>query len=181
MKFISIALMAFTVSSCSTVVVTECPGNVDLPLALTGEFDVVEDAALLESALAGPTEGKLCQGKVYQAKQSVDVTLYRAWNSTNPGSRFDNWWAFHRPDGNVAQYRHNYEICYQWSPLDKLTHCKLNAGSKIVVGTGQSAECSKYLTYPTSTSLQVYIEDAASSLYECIDYDVVFSWAPVVN
>ena len=55
----------------------------------------------------------------------------------------------------------------------------LNAGTKVVVGTGQSAECSQYLTYPASAAQQIYIEDASSSTCDCRNYDALFSWQPV--
>jgi len=157
----------------------ECLGAVELPAEFVGLFEAVEDAALLHSVLGAPNAGMLCQGKVYKATQDLDVTIYRAWNSTNPNSRLGKWWAFSRPNGKVAQYRYDYEICYQWSPLDKLTQCHLNAGTKLVVGTGQSAECSQYLTYPASAALQIYIEDSSPSVSDCSDYDAQFNWRPV--
>lgn len=153
-----------------------CLGNVELPSGLSDYFDAIEDMALLDSTLGEPNKGMLCQGKVYKAKKNVDLTVFRAWNSTNPDSRSGKWWAFSRPDGRVAKYRSDYEVCYQWSPLDKLTDCKLKANAKIVVGTGQSATCSEYLSYPVSSVKQIYIEDA-SSLYNCRDHDALFSWA----
>jgi hypothetical protein len=109
----------------------------------------------------------------------VDVTVYRSWNSTNPGSRLGKWWTFYRPDGKIAQYRSDYEICYEWSPLDKLVHCKLKPGTKVVVGTGQSIRCSKYLSYSSSTAKQIYIENSSLTLSDCRDYDLLFSWRPV--
>jgi hypothetical protein len=150
-----------------------------LPVKVAALFEAVEDEALLKSALGEPNKGMLCQGKVYRLKKDAVVVLYRAWNSTNPQSRLGKWWAFDRPNGKVARYRTDYQICYQWSPLDKLTHCILKGGAEVVVGTGQSAECSQYLIYPASVALQAYIEDAASSVSDCRDYDALFSWQPV--
>ncbi len=156
-----------------------CVGSVALPGEFAGQFKPVEDEALLSAAKGAPNAGSLCDGKVYVTGDSVDITVYRAWNSTNPGSRMGKWWAFYRPDGKVAQYRTDYEICYQWSPLDKLTHCRIKAGTKVVIGTGQSAKCSEYLTHPPSAAKQIYIDDASSALSDCRDYDLVFSWKPV--
>ncbi len=158
--------------------VNGCLGSVELPIKFAPLFEPAENEALLKSALGEPTKGGLCQGKVYKVK-GTGVTLYRAWNSTNPNSRLGAWWAFFQPEGKTALYRSDYEICYQWSPLDKLTRCDFNAGTEVVVGTGQSAECSQYLTYPVSAALQIYIPNASSSVYGCRDYDAFFNWAPV--
>jgi hypothetical protein len=160
-------------------VTAQCPGTVALPTAVAGAFEKIEDDALLQSALGQPKKGGLCQGQVYQTKKDTRVIVYRAWNSTNPSSQMGNWWAFHIPEGKVSQYRSDYEICYQWSPLDTMTHCTLKADTKVVIGTGQSAECSPYLLYPASTKIQIYIKDAASSVADCAVYDGEFSWKAV--
>jgi len=115
-----------------------CLGSVELPIKFAPLFEPAENEALLKSALGEPTKGGLCQGKVYKVK-GTGVTLYRAWNSTNPNSRLGAWWAFFQPEGKTALYRSDYEICYQWSPLDKLTRCDFNAGTEVVVGTGQKS------------------------------------------
>ena len=156
----------------------QCIGTTDLPPNLANEFNVVEDSALLEEALGKPLKGRLCQGRVYESS-SNQVTIFRAWNSTNPGSQFGEWWAFSIPAGNVAQYREDYEICYQWSPLDKMTKCTLTKGAKIVVGTGQSAECSQYLTYPVSAAQQVFLVDASTFVSNCETFDDQFKWVPI--
>ena len=156
-----------------------CPGTIELPFDFLTKLDEVFDEAMLESALGKPEEGKLCQGKVYQIKENSTVTLYRAWNSTNENSRLGQWWAFTQPAGKVAQYRSQYEICYQWSPLDKMTQCNFKAGSKIVIGTGQSAKCSEYLSYPASPELQIYIEDVKLVSTLCKDFDGFFKWIPI--
>ncbi|KJY75210.1 hypothetical protein [Vibrio nigripulchritudo] len=155
---------------------SQCVGSVDLPVRLAPYFETVEDEALLNSALGAPEEGKLCQGKVYQSKAGTQVTLYRAWNSTNPYSQFGQWWAYDLPAGKVAKYREDYEICYQWSPLDKLVTCELKAGTKVVIGTGQSAKCSEYLTYDVSESQQVYIENSQDVVANCAVKDGILVW-----
>lgn len=76
----------------------------------------------------------------------------------------------------MADYRAGYEICYQWSPLDKLVRCRLNPGTRVVVGTGQSARCSPYLSYPASPKKQIYLDNAAGSVIDCTAYDAVFDW-----
>nr|WP_202819722.1 hypothetical protein [Thaumasiovibrio subtropicus] len=87
-----------------------------------------------------------------------------------------SWWAWEKPAGSVSQYREDYEICYQWSPLDRLVVCDLKPGSKVVVGPGQSAQCSEYLTYPQSNKQQVYIENAATVMENCRYYGDAFNW-----
>nr|WP_108743148.1 hypothetical protein [Salinivibrio sp. IB872] len=152
----------------------ECVGSTTLPSAWADKFVAVDDPALLASSLGQPLEGKLCQGKVYQATEGV--TVYRAWNSTNPHSQFGHWWALSQPSGLVADYRQDYDICYQWSPLDKLVQCTLQPGTKIVVGNGQSAKCSEYLTYPTSSAQQVYLQEAEQAVQHCQTFDAVMRW-----
>jgi len=156
--------------------VQPCLGNSSLPEELAAQFDPVEDTQLLSKALGRPEKGMLCQGKVYKSKKDSQLTVFRAWNSTNPNSEYGNWWAFGKPAGKIADYRSEYEICYQWSPLDKLASCTLKPETKIVVGTGQSAKCSKYLTYQISDKQQIYIDDASASLTNCAVFDGVFSW-----
>ena len=153
-----------------------CIGTTDLPSSLRDSFVPAVDAELLNSALGEPGKGGLCQGQVYISTGIKTVTLYRAWNSTNPGSMYGKWWAFSRPSGEVAQYREDFEICYQWSPLDKLVTCELKAGTKVVVGNGQSAYCSEYLSYGVSASQQIYIENTESVTNNCTFKDAVFSW-----
>lgn len=160
-----------------------CQGEVTLPASWQSIFTAVTDPtaaeqALLANAIGEPTKGKLCQGQVFTVNASAPAALYRAWNSTNPRSRLGSWWAMSAPEGAVAQYREDYEICYQWSALDKLVQCQLQPGTQVVIGTGQSAECSQYLTYPTSASLQVYIEGSDTVMGSCQDFTGVFNWLP---
>lgn len=160
---------------------SNCIGTVSIPAEYTDRFTETEDPQLLAESLGSPDQGKLCQGKVYTLKKDKTITIYRAWNSTNPNSRFGQWWSFSKPSGKVAQYRTDYEICYQWSPLDKLVECRLKSGSEIVVGTGQSASCSQYLQYPTSESLQIYLKNADDNLSSCNDYDALLDWQKTVK
>lgn len=153
-----------------------CLGSTDLPEEFAGKFIKAEAPELLANALGQPSKGGLCQGQVYELVEGAEVTIYRAWNSTNPNSEFGRWWAGALPEGKSADYREDYEICYQWSPLDKLTTCTLKAGTRVVIGNGQSAKCSEYLTYPVSAAQQMYIENAEESVLDCTGYDAVFQW-----
>lgn len=159
----------------------ECIGDINLPISLQRKFDEVQDNNLLTQAIGNPGKGKLCQGKVYQVKKNAQVNLFRTWNGNNVMSQYGNWWTFSAPRGSIANYRQQNSICYQWTPLDKLSHCRLKAGSKIVVGTGQSVNCSDNLTYPASQTQQVFIIDAPNAVADCRDYDASFSWKGQVN
>ncbi|MDA0740183.1 MAG: hypothetical protein O3A59_14875 [Nitrospirae bacterium] len=160
----------------SDAIPQSCIGTTQVPVELVGQFEAVDDEALLHLALGEPTKGKLCQGQVYLSKDRSHITIYRAWNSTNPNSAMGQWWAFNQPVGKVSRYRADYEICYEWSPLDTLTRCTLRPGTKVVIGTGQSAECSEHLTYPISAEPQMYIVDASTVVSDCTTYDSEFSW-----
>ncbi len=153
-----------------------CLGSSNLPENLTSKFEAIEDIQLLNEALGSPNKGKLCQGQVYKSKEDTQITIFRAWNSTNPKSKFGKWWAFKKPSGEISKYRSEYEICYQWSPLDKLVSCTLKSETQVVIGTGQSVECSRYLTYPVSVKQQIYIDDASISLINCTTFNGEFSW-----
>ena len=186
MKNILVAVSVLTLFSCANYQVESetqqmdseelCIGNSSLPENIVDEFDLIDDEVLLNKTLGKPEKGKLCQGQVYKSKKDSQIVIYRAWNSTNPNSKFGKWWAFQKPTGDISKYRSDYEICYQWSPLDKLVSCTLKADTKVVVGTGQSAECSEFLTYPVSNKQQVYIDDASNSLTNCTTFKGEFSW-----
>ncbi|OUS11381.1 hypothetical protein A9Q89_09050 [Gammaproteobacteria bacterium 53_120_T64] len=186
MKNILVSILAITLYGCASDPIGKepqitdtgqlCLGSSNLPGNLVNKFEFIEDAHLLNQALGSPNKGKLCQGQVYKSKEDTQIIIYRAWNSTNPNSKFGAWWAFQEPSGDIAKYRSDYEICYQWSPLDTLVSCTLKPGTKVVVGTGQSAECSAYLTYPASIKQQIYIDEASVSLSNCTTFNGEFSW-----
>lgn len=182
MKFYYLCFLSLSLTACSTVQKSApnvaCIGEIELPTNMSAQFEATEDDELLADSIGQAEKGKLCQGKVFQSKKESQVVLYRAWNSTNPYSKLGNWWALTEPQGDVAQYRSDYEICYQWSPLDKMVRCTLKAGAKVVIGTGQSAYCSEYLSYPASAKLQVYIKDPANSILDCNDFSGEFNWLP---
>ncbi|MGY6274861.1 hypothetical protein [Methylomonas sp. MgM2] len=153
-----------------------CPGTTVLPFTLRDSFETIEDQALLAKAKGKENEGSLCQAQVYQSKEGTSVVLYRAWNSIKPYSKLGSWWTFSKPEGKIADYRKDYEICYQWTPLDMLVQCTLKPGKKVVVGTGQSVECPEKQIYPVSATQQIYIDNAESALNDCVTFTGVFSW-----
>jgi hypothetical protein len=186
MRNILVSILILTLYGCSSYqverksqindITPSCLGSSNLPSDLAVNFETIEDKNLLNEALGRPDKGKLCQGKVYKSKENSQITIYRAWNSTNPNSKFGKWWAFKEPTGKISTYRSDYEICYQWSPIDNLVSCTLKPETKVVVGTGQSAECSGYLTYQVSDKQQIYINDASKSLTDCRIFNGEFSW-----
>ena len=48
-----------------------------------------------------------------------------------------------------------------------MTSCALNVGTKVVIGAGQSAKCSDYLHYGTSSKQQVFIVHAEEAVSSC--------------
>lgn len=180
-SIIAFALVGCSTSSTNISVKTdlkkqkvECAGDINIPDNLKGSFREIKDDELLKRALGEPLKGKLCKAKVFKITQ--DTTLYRAWNSTNPNSKLGKWWAFDTPKGKTFNYRSDYEICYEWSPIDKMSHCIIKADTKVVIGTGQSAKCSPYVIYDVSEKNQIYIENASSFSAQCKTYDNIFSW-----
>jgi len=46
----------------------------------------------------------------------------------------------------------------------------------VVVGNGQSAQCSEFLSYPVSQAQQIFLMDAAGSVKDCQRYDSIITW-----
>ncbi|MDP3274691.1 MAG: hypothetical protein Q8Q09_05805 [Deltaproteobacteria bacterium] len=128
-----------------------CEGTIVAPDSLVP----VVDEPLLASSLGQINEGKLCQGRTYRALTPVRV--YRLWNRAQSYTQLGRWWTFERPHGPVEALRASLEVCPEWSPLDVLSECTLTAGSHVVVGTGQSAQCQSNVHYNISAVPQVYI------------------------
>ncbi|MCL1123563.1 hypothetical protein [Shewanella surugensis] len=147
--------------------------NGSLPLDLQS-LQFISHVGEQNEVIGKPGAGKLCQANVYRVKK--EITVWRTWNSEYQPSAKGKWWTFNMPMGAVSEYRQHYEICPSYSPIDKLIKCTLIQDEQIIVGTGQSATCSQYLTYKTSSALQVYIDDAAVSVKDCSLYNGQLSW-----
>ena len=176
LKHLVTAVCCGLIYGCATYSEPTCVGTTALPASLANQFEAVTDPELLAKAIGQENRGMLCEGQVYQAKADAKVVLFRAWNSTNPKSQLGNWWAFDQPMGKVAEYRKDYAICYQWTPLDMLVQCTLKPGTRVVVGTGQSIQCSPYLSYPVSATQQVFVDNAEASTEGCTTFTGVFGW-----
>lgn len=170
------SLFSSTPKTIDTPEPQKCVGDTELPIVLKRKFEAVEDDILLSQALGGAETGKLCKGQVYRVKKNAQVNLFRLWNSHDANTKYGHWWSFNGPRGQVASYRKDNALCYQWTPLDKLSHCRIKAGTKVVFGTGQSVRCSDKLQYGVSETQQVFILDAQHNALECRDYDAQFSW-----
>ncbi|MBU2707945.1 hypothetical protein KCM76_18260 [Zooshikella marina] len=128
-----------------------CVGYIDQPPeGVVAE----EDKSLLDESLGVTGEGKLCAGKTFVATKPVKV--YRVWNSQKDYSKYGRWWSFQVPHGPKQQYREQNVICPSWSTLDRMSECTLKAGTKLVVGPGQSANCLS-TSYPKSAVNQVFV------------------------
>ncbi|MCC2604542.1 hypothetical protein [Planctobacterium marinum] len=154
-----------------------CVGEVTAPAVFAPMLSEIENPELVKRALGEDDLGGLCQARAYQVNQSFDV--YRAWNSQNPFSQYGHWWSFSIPSGKISEYRTQYAICPKFSPLDMLVRCALQEGSVVVLGTGQSAACSAHLTYPVSSTVQIYIPNASEVTQSCQSFYGVFSWQNV--
>lgn len=128
-----------------------CTGSIDSPPQGAVE---VQDDELLKQATGAPGKGALCTGKVYEAKQPL--TVYRVWAKAQAHTETGRWWSFEKPKGPRDQYRQANAICAEWSPLDALSVCKLKAGSRFVLGPGQSATCQQG-SFAASATNQVFI------------------------
>jgi len=142
-----------TVNPTSTTNTTTCIGDIQpVPAGLVA----ADDPELLQAALGGPMQGRLCKGQVFVALQPVLV--YRGWNHANPNSLYGSWWTFTKPPSTRAQYRIDYAICPSWNPLTRMSVCQVKVGSKLVVGPGQSAACpDDQLSYAASPHNQIFL------------------------
>ena len=107
-------------------------------------------------------KGGLDSGSLF--KTTDPITLYRLWNSTNPGSKMGNWWSLDPPSGPIKDYRLNNAVCPSWSPLDMWSKATLKKDTNVAIGTGQSAICSRFLEYESSKVLQVYVIEPQKDL-----------------
>jgi hypothetical protein len=116
---------------------SECAGRIEPREGLKE----VEDQERLKSARGLPGQGKLCEAKVFEVVKPL--TVYRAWDGSRKDTEFGPWWAADAPAASRREYRSAYVVCPSWSPLTMVSKCRLKVGSRVIVGTGQSAFCKK--------------------------------------
>lgn len=132
----------------------QCVGIADVPNSLM----LTDKTVWGEQAFGRPQKGGLCKGGIYKVKTPLDV--YRVWDSSKPWSQFGNWWSFKAPSLTRQAYRINNAICPSWSQLDRVVKCTLKNETEVVVGVGQSVQCSKQdgdIYYPPSPETQIFI------------------------
>ncbi len=142
-------------TSLSTAEAPACEGVIDPAPAGSRPVD---DPALLAEALGQPGEGELCAGAVFEAE--VPLRLYRVWSAEKPWSETGRWWSLAPPQGPAESYRVENAICPEWSALDRASACVLKAGSRFVMGPGQSATCAE-VSYPPSPINQIFVDHDA--------------------
>ena len=146
---------------------TGCVGSV---LAAPAGLESAEDAALLQSALGAPGDGKLCIGRVFVA--TAPVPVYRLWDSARPYTLLGRWWSLALPQGTRDDYRRANVICPGWSALDRVSACVLVPGTRVAIGPGQSARCDEGGTVtvlPASQVNQVYVANDARAGQVLVD------------
>ena len=144
------AVLVFSASA-NLAYANDCVGEVINPPA---GLVAAQDDALLASAIGAPGKGALCKGKVFVAEKPV--TVYRVWDASKSFTLYGRWWSFDLPKGPRDAYQVANDICPEWSPLNKMSSCTIKVGTKVVVGPGQSAQCTDRLL-PASAVNQVYI------------------------
>jgi hypothetical protein len=117
-------------------------------------LEEVKNEALLAGSLGASGEGKLCSGKVF--KVTYPLTVYRVWDNSKSYTAYGSWWSFSPPQGPRDSYREENDICPSWSALDRMSACTLKIGALIVIGPGQSADCTG-TSYPKSSVNQVFM------------------------
>lgn len=153
-------------SSGSTTLATPPSACADAPcigaITANASLTVVDDPALLASAIGATGEGKLCTGAVFEARARVHV--YRLYGG--PARDRGRWWSLERPTGDAASYRAANAICASWNDLTTLNDCELPVRAKVVVGPGQSVSCDEGC-FPPSATNQTFVPDP-SALEGCV-------------
>lgn len=186
MNKITVIALAITIAMLTTFTMSygngeskDCIGVIDShPEALdliTGSFDIT-DVNVLKNSVFPKDKGGLCKGSIFKVEKPIVV--YRVWNSSYEPSAKGNWWTFDKPTGTLEKFRKDYAVCCQWGPKDKMDSCTLKVGSKIVVGPGQSVDCTQEKNrggndcndtrYEISEKNQVYIHDPVNNVENCV-------------
>lgn len=110
---------------------------------------------LLERAQLPSGKGGVCAAKVYTVTEPV--RLYRVFDSSKPYTKYGSWWAMKPPSGSRSDYQAAYAICPEWSKLDRAVSCEVRAGTQLVIGNTQSAQCEDGSSYPKTAEIQVYV------------------------
>ncbi len=160
-RFLVVAGIALGLAGCGSLSTgvdgLACAGSVDPP---AGAAVAASSFARLGEAQGASGRGGICAGRVFVLRHSVRA--WRVWDSSRHASEPGRWWSLSRPAGSREAYRRDYAICDGWSALDRLVSCEMKAGTVIVVGTTQSADCEEGI-YPKSGFNQVYLHTDAAA------------------
>lgn len=146
-----------------------------LPATLQGRAELLRlddpdyERAMAFNALKKPGDGGVLGVAVVRITQELPV--YRLWNgpavkdARGNTNRLGGWWSADKPQGPVAQYRTDYEVCNAWNQLTWLASCTLRPGAVVVVGPGQSVsaqtcgDAGGQESYPANRRLwQIYVD-----------------------
>ncbi|MCH9683578.1 MAG: hypothetical protein K0V04_19225 [Deltaproteobacteria bacterium] len=140
--------------------------------------------------------GGVSRGDIVVAQEKA--TIYRAFSTgpftcsvDRPADDSGSWWALTMPGGSQEAYRDNYAICPQWNNLSKIRRCEIPAGTALLVGPTQSADCEPLpdgcqsrpegwpRTLPATRSPQVFLNlhgrtDFSDLLLDCCEMDWPF-------
>lgn len=149
-----------------------------LPTAMLGKVEVLDscdqncDQEILSHAIMTAGQGGISAGVLYRLNQ--EVTAYRLWDGANKGlneyggsNRIGAWWTVDQPSGDVTAYRAQNAICKKWNDLRWVAKCKLKPGTVVAVGPTQSARCSDQEVYPSSSTLQIYVDNTSTRYVDC--------------
>lgn len=178
----SITLLTVFTMNYSNGKTIDCDGVIDShPEVLEIVTDTLDttNTNLIKRLVLPKDNGGLCMGSIFKVKKPIVV--YRVWNSSDTSSLKGRWWTFDKPIGTLEDFRKDYGVCCQWGPKDTLSACTLKVGSKIVVGPGQSVDCTHAenrggdgcndTRYEISAKNQVYIHDPVNNVENCNGVD----------
>ncbi|MGL4409250.1 hypothetical protein [Zoogloea sp.] len=130
-----------------TLAGTAC-AELSLPAQLAGKAVVLQSSdpdyarAVVGSAVKPAGMGGVSEALVVKITQ--DIPVYRMWNgpakldARGNTNRLGGWWSYDAPQGTVAKYRADYEICKAWNDLTWMATCTLKQGAVVAIGPGQS-------------------------------------------
>ncbi len=133
----------------------DCVGSIiDPPPGLLLESS--DDPTMQKTAEPGAGNGGICKGKTFTVVKPV--TVYRLWDKSKSWAAYGDWWSLSYPEDTLINYDVENDICPSWGPHNKLSICTLKVGTKVVIGPGQSQQCTtEQILLPQSSVNQVYI------------------------
>jgi hypothetical protein len=146
-----VSLIAALSLACGQPAAPALPGSLPpltLPSQLVGRAEVLPvdapgyERADLGTAVRPPGDGNVSRAMVIRLTE--DVPVFRMWNgpakvdANGRTNRIGSWWTYDAPQGNVREYRKDYEICVAWNDLAWVATCTLKKGAVVAIGPGNS-------------------------------------------